>query len=107
MRGAHSVKVFRYSPGYFHQAPRDTYDVAQVDSQYAVIYQTSFADVGQELLLQAEQKGRNGEEVDMYKICNRVKPDPELATLIEKYRLDESYVLKNVVIDNVNEENPC
>lgn len=63
--------------------------------------------MGHELLMQVERSGKEGVEVDVYKISNRVKPGPELAKNIEKYQLDGNYVLKNIVIDDFNEEQPC
>ena len=106
-RGKHSVRVFRCSPGYFHQASRETYDVVFVDPMYALVYQTGFMDVGQELLLQVEQDSPDGLVVDMYKVSCPVAPDPQLAALVEQYRKGDEFVLEGLVADNFNEGRPC
>lgn len=97
------VSIIRCSLGYYQQADRNTYDVVSVDNRYAVVYQTSFMDVGHELILHVSQKQSDAEVVDMYQISCAVSASTNLLKQIRQFHKGAEYCFEQVLIDEFNE----
>ncbi|CAL6044423.1 Hypothetical_protein [Hexamita inflata] len=101
------IKLYRSQPGSFYRVQSEQFNAYHILDSYWIEYETSFADISYELILQIELKNGNLRTYDVYKISDPVICNQAYSEQIKRYSTKLGFEFQNVMVDDLNYGERC